>query len=169
VNTTPLQMAAYTSTIANGGTYFAPHVVKAVIDRTAGGRKEKPVVSEKLPISPSVWSIIQQGMYRVVNGGGTGASARLAGIALAGKTGTAQNPHGRDHAWFVGYAPFRDPKIAVAVIVENGGFGGQAAAPIAASAIAHYLRSGTAETLSDSTSTAKRNKKKNDELRSLAD
>jgi penicillin-binding protein 2 len=169
LNTTPLQMASYTSTIANGGTYFRPHVVRSIVDRAAGGRHDLPVNSERLPISPSVWNIIQQGMFRVVNGGGTGSSARLAGITVAGKTGTAQNPHGRDHAWFVGYAPFRDPKIAIAVIVENGGFGGAAAAPIASAAIAYWLRSGTPDTQADSTAAARAAKKADSNPGSMAD
>ncbi|MBL0176961.1 MAG: penicillin-binding protein 2 [Ignavibacteria bacterium] len=139
VNTTPLQMAAYTSTFANGGTYFRPHAVRAVIDRTSGGRKEIPVIREKLPISDRVWRIVQNGMYRVVNGNGTGFAARVDGAQVAGKTGTAQNPHGRDHAWFVGYAPFKNPKIAVAVIIENGGTGGITAAPVAGSVIRRAL------------------------------
>ncbi len=169
VNTTPLQMAAYTATIANGGTYFRPHVVRAIIDRTAGGAKEQPIESERLPISPGVWSIIQQGMYRVVNGGGTGSSARLSGIALAGKTGTAQNPHGRDHAWFVGYAPYRDPRIAVAVIVENGGYGGAAAAPVAAAAIGRYLRAEAPPVNIDSLMTSRHGRRNEPDIRSLAD
>jgi cell division protein FtsI/penicillin-binding protein 2 len=75
----------------------------------------------------------------VVNGNGTGFAARIGGAQVAGKTGTAQNPHGRDHAWFVGYAPFKNPKIAVAVIIENGGTGGITAAPVAGSVIRQFL------------------------------
>ncbi len=71
-------------------------------------------------------------MRRVVQEpGGTGSMARIKGIEVAGKTGTSQNPHGPDHAWFVGFAPFDNPRIAIAVMVENAGFGGTKAAPIA--------------------------------------
>ena len=149
VNTTPLQMAAYTAAIANGGTYYLPHAVRAVIDRTAGGTRSIPLRSEKIPIDPWVWKIIQRGMRRVVTSG-TGTAAQLSGIEVAGKTGTAQNSRGRDHAWFVGYAPYRDPKIAVALIVENGGYGGDAAAPIAASVMGYYIRGGMPQAAPDS-------------------
>lgn len=152
INVTPLQLAAYTATIANGGTYYAPHAVHAVIDRTAGGVRTLPLRSERLPIDDWIWKIVQRGMRRVVTGG-TGTAAQLGGIEVAGKTGTAQN-RGRDHAWFVGYAPYRNPKIAVALIVENGGFGGDAAAPIAASAMGFYLRQGMAPTDSSAHSQA---------------
>lgn len=144
VNTTPLQMAAYTAAIANGGTYYQPHAVRQVIDRTqAHERTDIPIVGEKLPIRSSVWDVIRHGMLRVVHGSGTGYAARIGGIQVAGKTGTAQNPHGRDHAWFVGFAPYKDPKIAVAVIIENGGYGGDAAAPVASGVMRRYLQGGT--------------------------
>jgi penicillin-binding protein 2 len=152
VNTTPLQMAAYTATIANGGTYYRPHVVRSVIDRAHGGLRDVPIVSQKLPISSRVWSIIQTGMYRVVNGSGTGYAARVGGISVAGKTGTAQNPHGRDHAWFVAYAPLKNPKIALAMLVENGGYGGDAAAPMAG-AIMRYFFYGRSQNASQADST----------------
>jgi len=142
VNTTPLQMAAYTATIANSGMYYRPHVVRTIIDRLTGRKNPIPITSERLPISQRVWNIVQNGMYRVVNGSGTGSGARLSGIKVAGKTGTAQNPHGQDHAWFVGYGPYEHPTIAVAVIVENAGAGGTAAAPLAGAVIGHYLRRG---------------------------
>mgnify|MGYP001567789773 CR=1 FL=1 len=71
--------------------------------------------------------------------GGTGALARIQGILSAGKTGTAENPHGKDHAWYVGFAPFDNPKIAVAVMLENSGFGGAKAAPIAGMIMEKYL------------------------------
>jgi penicillin-binding protein 2 len=79
-------------------------------------------------------------MRRCVNvTGGTALTARVAGIEVAGKTGTAQNPHGKDHAWFVGFAPFDHPKIAICVLVENAGFGGVVAAPIAGMCIEKYI------------------------------
>lgn len=150
VNTTPLQMAAYTATIANGGTYYQPHAVRQVVDRTQKHeRTDIPIVGEKLPIRSSVWDVIRHGMLRVVHGNGTGYAARIGGIQVAGKTGTAQNPHGRDHAWFVGFAPYKDPKIAVAIIIENGGYGGDAAAPVASAVMRRYLQGGAAVTGTD--------------------
>ena len=72
--------------------------------------------------------------------GGTGSLARVKGIEVAGKTGTAQNPYDRpDHAWFVGFAPFDNPRIAIAVLIENAGFGGSHAAPVAGLCIERYL------------------------------
>jgi penicillin-binding protein 2 len=75
----------------------------------------------------------------VMEPGGTGGLARVKDVEIAGKTGTAQNPHGKDHAWFVGFAPFDHPRIAIAVLVENAGFGGSFAAPIAGQCIEQYL------------------------------
>ncbi|MEK6570573.1 MAG: penicillin-binding transpeptidase domain-containing protein, partial [Bacteroidota bacterium] len=97
--------------------------------------------SRTLPISPEVAELLRRAMYLVVNGaGGTGATARIPGIAIAGKTGTAQNPHGKDHAWFIGFAPFENPKIAVCVLVENAGFGATHAAPLAGKLTERFLR-----------------------------
>lgn len=140
VNTTPLQMAAYTAALANGGTYVVPHAVVKVRDRYSQETRQIPVKREQLPLSNEAISIIQRGMLRVVQGNGTGYAARVPGVRVAGKTGTAQNPPKRDHAWFVGYAPFESPTIAVAVIIENGGFGGAAAAPVAGAVMRRYLQ-----------------------------
>jgi penicillin-binding protein 2 len=80
-------------------------------------------------------------MYRCVNEtGGTGQAAKVKGVTVCGKTGTAQRPHGKkDHAWFIGFAPRENPKIAICVLVENAGFGGAFAAPIAGLCIEQYL------------------------------
>ncbi|MBE0645113.1 MAG: penicillin-binding protein 2 [Bacteroidetes bacterium] len=139
INTTPLQMAAYTATLANGGTYYRPHAVKEIKDRVSNKTTMVDNKPERLPISREALAVIQRGMFRVVNGSGTGYAARVSGTKVAGKTGTAQNPPNPDHAWFVGYAPFEDPRIAIAVIVENSGFGGTVAAPIAGAMIRRYL------------------------------
>jgi penicillin-binding protein 2 len=80
-------------------------------------------------------------MYLVVNGEGTATHLRWSNYKISGKTGTAQNPQGEDHAWFIAFAPFDNPKIAVAVMVENVGFGGTHAAPIAKKVIEAYLDS----------------------------
>jgi penicillin-binding protein 2 len=84
--------------------------------------------------------LIREGMRRVVEApGGTGGMARIPGIISGGKTGTAENPHGADHAWYIGFAPFDHPKIAIAVMLENAGFGGTKAAPIAGKVMQKYI------------------------------
>jgi penicillin-binding protein 2 len=84
--------------------------------------------------------MIREGMRRVVEEpGGTGGMARISGVVSAGKTGTAQNPHGANHAWYIGFAPFDHPKIAIAVMLENAGYGGAKAAPIAGMVMEKYL------------------------------
>ncbi len=139
VNTTPLQMAAYVAAIANGGTYYRPHAIRAIVDRSVTEDIPIPLDAKRLPFSSDVVRVVKTGMYRAVNGSGTGYAARISGGQSAGKTGTAQNPHGRDHAWFVGFAPYQKPTIALAVIVENGGYGGEAAAPVAGAIMRYYL------------------------------
>ncbi|HEY9189019.1 MAG TPA: penicillin-binding protein 2 [Ignavibacteria bacterium] len=140
VSITPLQAACYCSTIANNGTYYKPHLVHSYFDKHSNTETLVPIEGRKLDISQRVLNIIRHGMYLAVNApGGTGLAAQVPGIVVAGKTGTAQNPHGKNHAWFIGFAPFDNPKIAVAIIIENGGFGGTTSAPIASALIKQYL------------------------------
>jgi penicillin-binding protein 2 len=139
VNTTPLQMAAFTAALANGGTYYRPHAVRKIRDRHFDKTTDIPIAGERLPLSRETMTIVQRGMLRAVHGNGTGYAARVGGVRVAGKTGTAQNPPNPDHAWFVGYAPYEEPTIAIAVIVEQGGFGGATAAPIAGAMIRQHL------------------------------
>ncbi len=136
---TPLQLAQYTALIANGGKGYQPHFVKGYID--ANHEMIIPDFEFKdVGIDKSYFDIIKRGMYLVVNGErGTAPFLKYSEYKISGKTGTAQNPHGEDHAWFVGFAPFDNPKIAIAVIVENVGFGGTHAAPIAKKVIETYL------------------------------
>jgi penicillin-binding protein 2 len=137
---TPLQMALYAATLANGGEYHQPHVVQAVMTKNPHATDTLSFQTRYLNISAQTWAVVREGMRRVVEEtGGTGGMARVAGIQSAGKTGTAQNPHGPDHAWYVGFAPFDHPRIAIAVLVENAGFGGTTAAPIAGLCIERYL------------------------------
>ncbi len=125
---TPIQMARYTSALATGQ-LPTPYVIKGTKSQTAS-----------LSISASVIKTVQSMMRDVVNSPrGTGRAARLLDIEVAGKTGTAQNPHGEDHAWFVAFAPVENPRIAVAVIVENRGAGSRIAAPIAKKTLAAYF------------------------------
>ncbi|MDK2927016.1 MAG: penicillin-binding protein 2 [Bacillota bacterium] len=131
---TPLQMANYIATLANGGTRYRPYLVSQVIGPD-GKVKETygPEVMEKMDLKPSTLAAIKEGMHLVAQGpeGTAAAYFRNFPIPVAGKTGTAQNPHGADHGWFVGFAPYDKPEIAVAVLVEQGGHGGSAAAPVA--------------------------------------
>jgi penicillin-binding protein 2 len=136
--TTPLQMAAMTAAIANGGTLFKPYLVKRLVAPQGTVLKEfQHQAMSSASVDPKHLRLIQEAMAGVVNeGGGTGGAARLPGIIAAGKTGTAQvvslgKRGGRDHAWFVAFAPLESPQIAMAVLMEHGGHGGDAAAPVA--------------------------------------
>jgi penicillin-binding protein 2 len=117
---TPIQALEMVALIANRGSIVKPYIVNRV-------GSQEPVKQERrgAGIKEGVISTIREGMYRVVNTeNGTGKRARLQGMAAAGKTGTAQNPQGRTHAWFVGFAPFGDPRICLVVFLEHGGKGG---------------------------------------------
>ncbi len=136
----PLQMACYCSALASRGLYYKPHVVQRIRDKRTGESISTDPDLRKITLSPQVWDAIQEGMKRVVNSpGGTGGGAKVPGVLVAGKTGTAQNPPHKDHAWFIGYAPADHPKIAICVLVENAGFGGTVSAPIAGLCIEKYL------------------------------
>jgi penicillin-binding protein 2 len=140
ISVTPLQMAVYCAALANGGTINQPHVVKAINNSVLNKTEKVDYASRKLPVKPYYFKIVREAMYDVVNKpGGTAYSVRIPALKAAGKTGTAQNPHGRDHSWFICFAPFDKPKIAIAVIVENAGFGSTVAAPIAMKLVAQYL------------------------------
>ncbi|HRP01366.1 MAG TPA: penicillin-binding protein 2 [Candidatus Kapabacteria bacterium] len=130
--TTPLQMAVYTAAIANEGTLFKPHIVRYIKNNITNKLEPLNVQGTHLPIKKEIFDIVKKGMLDVVNvPGGTASAAKLPDIQVCGKTGTAQNPHGQDHAWFVCFAPLENPKIAMAIFVENAGFGGAVSAPIA--------------------------------------
>jgi len=128
---TPLQLLNYTMYFANGGTIYSPHFVEE-IQSPEGSLLEKiepKKIAENLA-SPSNISIVREGMKRVITQG-TARSLSDLPFSLAGKTGTAQNPHGEPHAWFISFAPFDDPQIALVVFLENGGEGSSTASPIA--------------------------------------
>ena len=141
VGATPLQMACYVMALANEGNYHQPHVVRAIFDKSSNTIDTLlSYQTRKISISQDTWNLVREGMRRVVQEpGGTGSMARIKGIEVAGKTGTAQNTHGPDHAWFVGFAPFDHPRIAIAVLIENAGFGGTQAAPVAGLCMERYL------------------------------
>lgn len=139
VSVTPLQLAKYVSLIANNGNSYVPHVVKGYIDVQTNKFVPGEFKEIKTGINPKVFDIVKEGMFLVVNGAGTATRIRMKEITIAGKTGTAQNPHGKDHAFFIGFAPFENPQIALAVVVENAGFGATWAAPIAQKMFQAYL------------------------------
>ena len=116
---TPLQIANLCATIANRGWYYTPHVVKAIQDTVIDVKYRS---RHKPHIRKAYYDIVAEGMRMAVLGG-TCRLANIPGLDVAGKTGTAQNPHGKDHSAFMGFAPYEEPRIAVAVYVENAGFG----------------------------------------------
>ncbi|OFY68489.1 MAG: penicillin-binding protein 2 [Bacteroidetes bacterium RBG_13_42_15] len=140
IETTPLQMANMTAAIANRGYYYIPHIVKSIgLDKPVD---QKYLTKQSINIDSANFETIILGMETAVNGEG-GATARIAAlkdIIVCGKTGTAQNPHGKEHSVFVAFAPKDDPTIAIAVFVENAGFGATYAAPVASLMIEKYLK-----------------------------
>ncbi len=138
IGATPLQMANMTAAIANRGYYITPHIVKSVGDPLSLDPKFK--LKHKIDIDSTNFEYIVDGMDQVVNEGGTAAFSALKDIVVCGKTGTAQNPHGPEHSVFIAFAPKYNPKIAIAVYVENAGFGATYAAPVASLMIEKYLK-----------------------------
>ena len=146
---TPLQMAVAYAAIANGGTLVTPTVANAVVDQD--GRTLRDLVAGRPKrriepaIKPSDLAAIREGLYRAANGN-EGTATDIFGnlpdaFRVAGKTGTAENPSGIDHSWFVGYAPATSPpRIVVAVIIERGGTGASSAAPVVCRTMAAYFR-----------------------------
>lgn len=140
IGVSPLQMACYTAALANGGILHQPHAVNSIYNKRTN---HSDVIDHKtvdIEINKNVIRIVREGMRRVVETtGGTGRAAQIPGIVSAGKTGTAENPHGESHSWYVGFAPFDHPRIAIAVMLENAGFGGITAAPIAGMVMEKYI------------------------------
>jgi penicillin-binding protein 2 len=152
---TPLQLANMMAAVANGGTLYRPRVVDKIesVDGTVV-REYGPEKIRTISLKPATWERLHKGLADVVNGvGGTGGAARSKIVEIAGKTGTAQIVEmkgaylkseqlayfNRDHAWFVSYAPAQNPRIALAILVEHGGHGGEAAAPLAKKVIEKYM------------------------------
>lgn len=136
LGTTPLQLANLAAIIANRGYYYTPHIVRAIgNEKNKNSRFVKPL---ETGIESQYFDPIIQGMKDAVLKG-TATSAKQEQFTIAGKTGTAQNPHGQPHSLFICFAPVVNPKIAMCVIVENGGYGGEIAAPIASLMIEYYI------------------------------
>jgi len=134
---TPIQMAVMIAAVANRGTLWRPHFVRSIeYPDNRPPYVQQPETLGKIELNPQTWDLIQRALENVVQEG-TGAAAKIPGVTVAGKTGTAQNPRGEDHAWFVAYAgrEGEEPSLAVSVLVEHGGHGGSAAAPVARKAI----------------------------------
>jgi penicillin-binding protein 2 len=155
---TAVQLAQLSAIIATGGDLYGPHLfARTRPARLAGGdgeREEPGAPKRRIPFRPSTWRGLQDALWSAVNEGGTGYAARVEGVDVCGKTGTAQvasrvnvarDPasrpeHLRSHAWFVGFAPRSLPEVAIAVLVEHGGSGAQGAAPIAGELFRAYFR-----------------------------
>ncbi|MBP5614409.1 MAG: penicillin-binding protein 2 [Bacteroidales bacterium] len=133
---TPVQLANLVAVIANKGYYYPPHLVKAIGDRDSLNSRFN--TRHTVAVSPQNFEPVIEGMKRACLAG-TARSAAVPGFSLGGKTGTAQNPHGKDHSILVCYGPTENPKIAISVIVENAGFGATWAGPIAGLMIEKYL------------------------------
>lgn len=135
---TPLQMARVVSVFANEGSLPRPHLIKKIGDTEVSLPKPKAV-----NVSKNTLDLIRSAMRQVVDSDeGTGQRARVDGVAVAAKTGTAQNPQGEAHAWFVGYAPADKPKVSMVIIIEHGGAGGYIAAEMAKK-ILEFMRDNT--------------------------
>lgn len=138
VEIVPMQMANLAATIANDGYYYTPHVIKGIGPKKTP--RDKYSFYHRTLIDSKWFSLIKEGMYDVVNtSGGTARRARIPNVDVCGKTGTVENSHGEDHSGFIAFAPMENPQIAIAVYVENAGFGGTWAAPIASLMMEKYL------------------------------
>jgi penicillin-binding protein 2 len=146
----PLQAAAFTAALANGGTLYRPHLVRGFCD--ANGRYlrvTKPRILSTLNVAPEYFALVHAGMRRVVVGASaTAPAAQTPVIELAGKTGTAQAGRGRTNTWFVCFGPYKDPTYAMAVLVEDGQSGGRSAAPVARRFFEQYIAATAGDQLS---------------------
>ncbi|MCQ2153062.1 MAG: penicillin-binding protein 2 [Bacteroidales bacterium] len=140
IGVTPLQIANLSATVANRGHYFIPHIIKDTDGFEIDLKFKEPKYTK---VDSVQFEKVIGGMWRAVNSGpgsgGTASVAAVPGLDICGKTGTAQNPHGADHSVFICFAPRENPKIAVAVYVENAGFGATWACPIASLILEKYL------------------------------
>ncbi|MEO6906491.1 MAG: penicillin-binding transpeptidase domain-containing protein, partial [Abditibacteriaceae bacterium] len=131
VLTTPLQMADVTATVANGGTWRQPHIVKNIQNRNGKITRTMKYASHSAGIAPQNIEWVRRGMRATVTSG-TGKVVDFPWLQVAGKTGSAEDVHhDLPHAWFVCFAPYKNPQIAIAVIIENAGHGASNAAPVA--------------------------------------
>jgi len=135
---TPLQMANVMAIVANRGFFYKPHLIKAIGDENV--IRDEFLKKNSAGVDSRYFDVIIDGMSAVVNQpSGTAWYSRIPDIEMCGKTGTVQNPHGKDHSVFVAFAPRENPKIAIAVVVENAGFGATWSAPIASLMVEKYI------------------------------
>ncbi len=137
IGITPLQLANLAATISNRGWYYVPHIIRALgkKDSLNPGFREKKVTA----VNTAYFDIVVEGMADVVSEG-TARASKIDSIDFCGKTGTAQNPHGKNHSIFIAFAPKLNSKIAISVVVENAGYGAEWAAPVASLMIEKYIR-----------------------------
>jgi len=137
ITATPLQIANAMAIIANRGYYIRPHLIRAMGDKI----KKEYVEKNYVGVDAKYFDPVIDGMQDCVNTAwGTAVLSRIPDILMCGKTGTVQNPHGKNHSVFIGFAPRDNPQIAIAVIVENAGFGSTYAAPIASYMVEKYIK-----------------------------
>ena len=128
---TPIQLAVMLSAVANNGDIYRPHLVEKIVNDDGSLIKEiKPEKIGRLPVSAETLELLQSALKAVAQEGGTAAQMANLSVPVAGKTGTAENPHGKDHGLFVGYAPADNPNLVVVAVIDQGGFGSVSAAPI---------------------------------------
>jgi len=137
IGITPIQLANLAALISNRGWYYSPHIIRAI------GRKDSLNkmydTKHHVLVDPRYFDVVIEGMADVVTGG-TGRIAQIDSVTICGKTGTAQNPHGKNHSIFIAFAPRENPRIAISVVCENAGMGAAWAAPIASLMIEKYLK-----------------------------
>lgn len=141
----PVQMVGYTSAISMNGLYNTPHLVREIKNPETGKIEVLSFPSRQIDFPKSYFDVVKKGMYLVVNGSGTAKNIHSSDYVISGKTGTAQTSNGNNHSWFVGFAPFDEPQIAICVLGENQGWGNEFAAPIAAAIIVRYLSKNSAD------------------------
>lgn len=137
---TPIQVAEMLSAVATDGKRYKPHLVSKILNDDGSVAKTfEPEEEGKLPISESTLKLIQEGLEAVTESGGTASFLKSLPVPVAGKTGTAENPHGLEHGWFIAYAPTTKPQLVVVCIVEQGSFGTISAAPIVKSILEYVF------------------------------
>jgi len=136
IGITPIQLANMAAVISNRGWYYSPHVIRAI------GRHDSMNMAYNTKhhtlVDPAYFDVVIEGMANVITSG-TGTIAKIDSLTMGGKTGTAQNPHGKNHSIFIAFAPVQNTKIAISVVCENAGYGATWAAPIASLMIEKYL------------------------------
>jgi len=135
----PVQMVAYTAALAMNGLYCQPHFVTKIRSNSTGLEEDVQFEQRRIDMPQAYYDAVKKGMFLVVNGNGTAGNIKSSEFTLCGKTGTAQNSSGKNHSWFVGFAPYEDPKIAICVMGENEGWGSSFGAPVSGALMVRYL------------------------------